>query len=295
MEVRMVRWRKCGRGVLGRVLVIVAVAFTLERAAVAQEQAQPAESVADAARAAREKKSNSPKPAKIVTTDDLVPPVAAAVPVNATTAEGSGAPATGATVVLPPGAVRVVQAVSAGKPAEAAAVQAADCSSPADERLKEELQAAQDESEQLTRELSYDPKVISDRDVDMSNFKPGSSGVSFSSPPLSDATPQSPARIAQVQVNDKIASLKKALTIACSPPEDAKTLEKIFELESQLKEAQRVFELDSSSYYSKTDYAQDTSGRAKLDGEQEQIQSLQEEIERLKSELPAENTEQSPY
>jgi hypothetical protein len=127
----------------------------------------------------------------------------------------------------------------------------------------------------------------------MSNFKPGNSGVSFSSPPLSQSTPQSPARIAQVELDDKIASLKRELTIACSPAENAESLRKVFELESQLKELQRVYGLDSSSYYSKTDYAQDADGKARLDGEQERIQSVQAEIDRLKSELPAENTEQS--
>lgn len=290
MEGRMIASRGCGRRMPGSALGIVVVLLALGSQVPAQEQAQPAESVAEAARAAREQKSNSPKQNKVITTDDLMPPVAA----TATPAAAEEGSAAATTVVPASGGAIVVQAASAAKPAEAARAEATDCSSADDERLKEELQAAQDERNQLTRELSYDPKVISDRDVDMSNFKPGTSGVSFSSPPLSDAVPQAPARIAQVELDDRIASLKRELTIACSPPETAGTLQKVFELESQLKELQRVFGLDSSSYYSKTDYAQDTAGKAKLDAEQEQIQSVQAEIERLRSELPTQNTEQSP-
>ena len=46
-----------------------------------------------------------------------------------------------------------------------------------DERAKRDPQAAQEEVEQIPRELSYDSKVISDGDVDLADFKSGSSGL----------------------------------------------------------------------------------------------------------------------
>ena len=56
--------------------------------------------------------------------------------------------------------------------------------------------------------------------------------------------------------------------------------------ENQLKLLQREFDLNQSAYYSKSDYAQDTTGKAQLDAQQQQIESLKSEISRLKDAIP---------
>jgi hypothetical protein len=249
-------------------LSLTFLALALGMPARSQEPSNPEESIVDAARNARERKPNPTAPPKIFTNDDLAVqsplPAAAAIPPESSPEE-----------------------------AEAPAPQKTDCHNPADdERLKMELQAAQEELDQVRRELSYDPKVISNGDVDLKNFKSGSSGLAFGSPPLLQSQPQSPARINEVMLEEKVASLKQASRIACDSPEDAKIQRQLDSAEGQLKSLRREFDLDQSAYYSKPNYAEDTAGKAKLDAEQQQIESLQSEIESLKSELPQPKTNQ---
>ena len=226
---------------------------------------QPAESIVDAARNARAQASNSTARTKIITNDDLG--------VESPMSSASTNPAE------PPSRI------------QAPTPQPAGCHNPdEDERLKQELQATEDELDQIRRELSYDPKVISDGDVDMKNFVSGSSGLAFGSPPLSQSQPQAPARLTQVMLEQKITALKEAARIACDSPEDAAIQRKLDAAEQQLKLLQSEFALDQAAYYSKPNYADDTAGKAKLNAEQEQIQSLQSEIERLKDELAASKT-----
>jgi hypothetical protein len=232
-----------------------------------QEPQQSAESIVDAARNAREHASNSTAHAKIVTDDDI----AAQSPMS-TAATGQAAS---------PSPSRI----------QARTPQPAECHKPdEEERLKQDLQAAQDELDQIRRELSYDPKVISDGDVDMKNFKSGSSGLAFGSPPLSQAEPQAPARVAEVMLEQRITALKEATRIACDSPEAAGIQRELDGAEQQLKLLESEFTLDQAAYYSKSNYADDTADKAKLNSEQEQIQSLQSEIQRLRDELAASKT-----
>lgn len=76
-------------------------------------------------------------------------------------------------------------------------------------------------------------------------------------------------------------------------PEDAENLKKeIASLKVQLKDQQsevdllkHLLALDKESYYSKTDYARDTDGKAKLDSEQNELKQKEEEFAKLKAKL----------
>ncbi len=226
-------------------------------------------SIVQATRNAREHKSESTKPSKIFTNDDV--------------GVQSSLPSASA---IPP--------ESSLNPAVALTPQTADCKNPdEDERLKTELQAAQEELDQIRRGLNYDPKVISDGDVDLKNFKPGSSGLTFGARPLLQAEPQAPGRVQEVILEERIASLKEASHVACDSPKDAGIQKKIDSAQQELKLLQREFDLDQGAYYSKTNYAQDATGKAKLDAEQQQIESLKSEIERLRDELSTPKTNQN--
>ena len=241
--------------------------LALSASARSQEPQEPAESIVNAARNARKQASNSTARTKIITNDDL----------------GVASPMSSASTnpAEPPSPSRI----------QAPTPQPSGCHNPdEDERLKQELQAAEDELDQIRRELSYDPKVISDGDADMKNFIAGSSGLAFGSPPLSQAQPQAPARVTEVMLEQKITALKEAARIACDSPEDAAIQRKLDVAGQQLKLLQSEFALDQAAYYSKPNYADDTTGKAKLDAEREQIQSLQSEIERLKDELATSKT-----
>jgi hypothetical protein len=249
-----------------------------------QEPPKPTESIVDAARNARQRKSTPATPPVVFTNDDIAaqsaPPVAAAVP-----SEPAAVPA-------PPESASQQSNAAAPKPSAAPAPPPAttDCHNPNEERLKSDLQAAQDELDQLRRELSYNPQAISGPDVDMTNFKPGSSGLAFGSPPLQQSQPQAPARIDEVILEQRVASLKEASRIACEPPKAAAIQRQIDSAENQLKLLQREFDLNQSAYYSKTNYVQDSAGKAQLDAQQQEIESLKSEISRLKETIPPPKT-----
>ncbi len=269
MEPRILSSEFAKRQVLGALWALALILFLTLALGVPTRSQEAPSSLVQAARNARERQSESSKPAKIYTNDDVAPqsslPSAAALPAEPSPEQVAAAPAQ----------------------------QAADCNNPDDdERLKGELQATEEELDQLRRELNSDPKVISDGDVDLRNFKPGSSGLNMGSPPLMQTEPQAPARVQEVMLEERVKSLKQASRIVCYSTEDAGIQRKIDSAEDQLKLLQREFELDSATYYSKTGYAEDTSGKAKLDAEQQQIASLQSEMERLKHELPAPKTNQ---
>jgi hypothetical protein len=263
---------------------LAAIVLAVGVPARSQEPPKPTESIVDAARNARQRKSNSATPPVIFTNDDIAaqpaPPVAAAVP-----PEPAATPA-------PPDSAPKLATAAAPQPSVAPAPPPAttDCHNPNEERLKSELQAAQDELDQLRRELSYNPQAISGPDVDMTNFKSGSSGLAFGSPPLQQSQPQAPARIDEVILEQRVTSLKEASRIACEPPKDAAVQRQIDSAENELELLQREFDLSQSAYYSKTNYAQDTTGKAQLDAQRQQIESLKSEISRLKDAIPPPKT-----
>jgi hypothetical protein len=178
------------------------------------------------------------------------------------------------------------------KGAEVPKPRTAECENPDAERLKTDLLVAKEEREQIRRELSYQPIVISGGNVDLKNFKPGSSGVNVGAPPLLETQPPIPARVTEVNLEEKIASLKRALRIACDSPENAGIQTKLDQAELELNFLQRQIVLDQDVYYSKANYAGDTAGKARLDAELQQRQYLQSEIERLKGELAASQANQ---
>lgn len=257
---------------LGLTLLVLALGVPAR----SQEPAKPAESIVDAALNARQRKSNSATPPVVFTNDDIAVP-----------SPPSRAPA------VPPGSapkqasIATAQQANAPTPPTSATT---DCHNPNEERLKTELQSAQDELDQLRPELSYNPQAISGSDVDLKNFKSGTSGLAFGSPPLLQSQPQAPARIDEVILEERIASLKEASRIACEPPMEASIQKQIDSAEKELKLLQREFDLNQAAYYSKPNYAQDTAGKATLDAAQQQIESLQSEIQRLKDEIPQPKT-----
>jgi hypothetical protein len=250
------------------VVAVVVFSLALSSPARSQEPPHPAGSVAEAARNVREHPSNSTKPPKIFTDDDL----RGKYPVPSTSAS--------------PGESSSTSVAEVPKPL------AAECDNPEGDRLKADLLAAQAEQDQVRREASYNPLAISGGTVDMKNFKPGSSGVAVGGPPLLETKTPAPVRIEEVSLDEKIASLTRALRIACGSPKDAGIQAELDGAEQELKVMQREFDLDQDAYYSKTNYATDTGGKAKIDAEAQQVQYLQSEVDRLKGKLSASKANQ---
>jgi len=243
------------------VSLLVAVLALAFAAPARPQESQPAQSVVEAARNAREHKTHSAKAPRIITNADLGEERSAAID------SALQPPSTNAAAVPNP---------SAG-----------GCDNPESAALKMELQAAQQELDRVRGELSYQPTVISGNDLDLQYFKPGNSGLNVGAPPLLNAVPLNPARVTEVELQEKIASTQKALRLACEPPEAAKIQTDLDLAEQELNPLQRRFALDQEAYYSKSNYPEDTAGKARLDAELLQIQNLQSEVERLRQELAA--------
>jgi hypothetical protein len=264
----LLKWRPLGAlSALSLALAFALMALAIAVPARSQDPPPTPEEIAKAAREARAHKANSAEHPKIITNEELV--VAQSLVPSASPASP-----------IPP-------ASSPEKVAEVPKPKATGCDDPNAERLKAELQSAQDELDQIRKELSSQPEVISGGNVDLKNFKPGSTGLNTGTPALLETKSPSPARVAEVTLEEKVASLKKAARIACASPEDAEVQAKLDLAEQELETLQRQLDLDQYAYYSKTNYAADTAGKARLDAELGQKQSLQTEIERLKSALSA--------
>jgi hypothetical protein len=228
----------------------------------AQETAVQTPSVVEAARNARLRTTNSDKHPKIITNADL----GVQLPVS-----------TPSTFDLQPSSTNadeVPNPLSTG------------CDNPQAERLNADLQAAQQELDQLRRDLQINSPVVSDNDLDLQNFKPGNSGFDVGAPPLLDTEPPVPARITEVELEERIDRLQKALRLACEPPEAARIQNAIDDDERELNLLQRQFALDQEDYYS-TPVTERLGGNPQLDAEQQQIQELQAEIQNLREQLSA--------
>jgi hypothetical protein len=257
-------WRPFGAS-WALALTITFLALALVAPARSQEPPPPVGSIADAARSVREHKANSTKQPKIITNDD--PRMQYLVPSPASPLEASSK-----------------------NEAEMPKPRKAECDNPDAERLRTDLLVAQGERDQIRRELSYQPIVISGGNVDLKNFKPGDSGINVGAPPLLETQSPIPARVTEVNVEEKIASLKRALRIACDSPENARIQTKLDHAEEELNFLQRQLVLDQDTYYSKPNYAENTASKARLAAELQQTQNLKSEIERLKGELAASRT-----
>lgn len=129
-------------------------------------------------------------------------------------------------------------------------------------------------------------KVITNDSLNPTSSSPAPSGASTPQP--AQAPVASDAFNPAANSETSAASVQPALL-----PEDAEKLKsEIAGLRQQLKEQQgevellkHLLQLDKESYYSKTDYARDTEGKAKLDSEQDELKQKEEEFAKLKAKL----------
>ena len=228
-----------------------------------QEASRPMESVAEASRNAREHRARSVKPARLFTNDDLSD--------QNSVANGAGSSPEGA----------------ANEAAPASTLSGRECNNREVTKLRAELQATSQELGQVHSEFTDGTPVISGNNLDLKSFKRGYAGLDVGTPPISDSRPPVPARLTALQLEQRIAALKRALVIACESPEAAEIQFKIDEAETQLDVLQRQFTLDNENHYSKPNYVEDTAGKARLDAESREIENRQSEIARLRDELGA--------
>ena len=124
------------------------------------------------------------------------------------------------------------------------------------------------------------PKVITDETLDV---KKGDVQSATAEQPRMPGSPEAPAQPAAAAAPS---------TPAAPAAKDQKDAKEVADLKVKIKRAQddldllqREQSLENDRYYSQTDYAQDTAGKAKLDDLKQQATDKQQELDRLKARL----------
>ena len=148
-------------------------------------------------------------------------------------------------------------------------------------------EAARRSREKKKNAASKPAKVIDDDDLAKRNYPAGDAGLNVGAPPREETTPPSAAAVAQAEADDKVATAEARKNAADEDAKIADLKAQVAEAEKDLDISQREFALDQDAFLSKTDYANDTVGKAKLDAERAHIADQQQDVERLKTKLAA--------
>ena len=148
-------------------------------------------------------------------------------------------------------------------------------------------EAARRSREKKKTATSKPVKVIDDDDLAKRNYPAGNAGLNVGAPPQEETAPPSAAAVAAAEADDKVATADAKKKAADEDAQIADLKAQLAEAEKDLDISQREFALDQDAYLSKTDYANDTVGKAKLDAEKAQIASQQQDVEQLKTKLAA--------
>ena len=129
------------------------------------------------------------------------------------------------------------------------------------------------------------PKVITDDTLDVKKSDVQSAAAEQLRVPGTPETPAQPAASAASAPGSQSGSQEEKARAILKQRVVLK--EKIKDAQSDLDLLQREFQLDQDTFYSNPDYANNTSGKAKLDATKQQIADKQHDLERLKAELAA--------
>jgi len=128
-------------------------------------------------------------------------------------------------------------------------------------------------------------KVITDETLEVKKGDVQSAAAEQLRVPGSQETPAQPGAAANAPAQgSKTASDDKT---HAALKERVELKEKIKEAMSDLDLLKREYQLDQDSFYSSPDYANNTSGKAKLDAMKQQIADKQQDLDRLKEQLAA--------
>ena len=132
-------------------------------------------------------------------------------------------------------------------------------------------------------------KVITDETL---NVKKGDVQSATAEQPRMPGSPETPAQPATAAATATATNAPAASSSPAPDAKDQKDSKEVADLKVKIKQAQgdldlllREQSLENDKYYSKTDYARDTAGKAKLDDLKQQVTDKQQELERLKARL----------
>lgn len=128
-------------------------------------------------------------------------------------------------------------------------------------------------------------KTLTDDDLPKASAAGSADANAPATPAKADesGTAQTPA--AAVKPADAASVEKAKLEHAANVAALERAKKSLVQFESELDVMQRKEKLDSEAYYSKPDFSNDPDGKAKLDGEAQDITTKQEDIETLKARI----------
>jgi len=141
-------------------------------------------------------------------------------------------------------------------------------------------------SREAAKNATKPSKVISDDDLDKSNIKPGSQGLTVDAPAKLETEPPSAGAVAVAETTHSV-NYPATAPAAGDDPAITKVKGELAEAETDADYAKRELALQQDTFYSNADYGHDTAGKAKLDTLKQEIEAKQQNIERLKAKLAA--------
>jgi hypothetical protein len=164
----------------------------------------------------------------------------------------------------------------------------------ADEAMAQDLQTHQNQtvadaarrSREKKKDLTKQPRVVTNEDLDVKHFKADQEGLNLEAP--ATEAPDASAIAGAEATDQAAASAKKesqSIETAAEYAEIAKVKKQIAEAEEDLNLRQRELMLDQDTVYSNPNYTDSKAGKAKLDAEQEQINHGRQEIKGLQADL----------
>lgn len=264
---------------LWRPLVLAVISSGLPScAALVQAQSEDSLSVTEAAKQARDRQEHAGQHPRVITNEDLEKlnqkdrPLRIVAPRRRSKPEFPPSPS----IFTCP---RVVNAAQVGSD------QDGTCGDLAALELRRQIEEAKERLDLLRRVNDARGQVISDDDFDPQYFRPGQSGLNVGGPPRSDAQSQSPTRIQQRAVQDRLTLLQRQLLIVCEPADVADIRRRLDQAEDDLDFAQRKYALDREAYYQQAASPAGAEGNAWLDSERQQLSELDAQVDALREEL----------
>jgi hypothetical protein len=128
-------------------------------------------------------------------------------------------------------------------------------------------------------------KTLTDDDLPAATAAGSSEAGAAATPTKAAAAGATPAPAAAAKPVDAVAAEKAKLEYSANVAALDRAKKSLVQFESELDVMQRKAKLDSEAYYSKPDFSNDPGGKAKLDGEAQDITTKQEDIETLKARI----------
>lgn len=177
-------------------------------------------------------------------------------------------------------------AVAAGSGAAAKAGNRPQQDSSNSDTQSQSVAEAAKRSREKAKNSSKPSKVITDDDLDKSNVKPGAQGLNVEAPAKLETAPPPSDDVAAAKTPSK--PRDAATTLAAEDdPEIVSLKASIADAEKDADLARRDLALQQDTFISNPDHARDNSGKAKLAGMQQDIDSRQLEIDKMKVKLAA--------